>query len=58
MSDLNPEDPDEDYDAKDDDVSDLRRRSFLERHGWIPWIAAAIFVGTATACLQDYLGWS
>ena len=30
-------------DPKDDD-SDLRLRTFLERHSWIPWIAAAILV--------------
>ncbi|WGM30786.1 hypothetical protein [Brevundimonas sp. NIBR11] len=34
-------------DEEDDDVSDLRRRTFLERHDWIPWIAAAVLIGGA-----------
>ena len=29
----------------DDDTSDLRRRTFLERHDWVPWIAAAAMIG-------------
>ena len=57
MSDLDPEEPDDEYEDEDDDVSDLRRRTFLERHDWIPWMAAAVFVGAAATCLQDYLSW-
>lgn len=38
-----------------DDESDLRRRSFLERHDWMPWIAAAIVVGGTLGLLQDGL---
>ena len=29
----------------DNDTSDLRRRTFLERHDWIPLIAAAAVIG-------------
>ena len=50
-------DPDEPYypcEEEDDDVSDLRQRTFLERHDWIPWIAAAILVGGSAGCLQGY----
>lgn len=32
-------------DDEDGDASDLRRRTFLERHDWIPWI-----LGTAIVC--------
>jgi len=31
----------------EDEDADLRRRSFLERHDWIPWIAAAAVIGAA-----------
>lgn len=57
MSNLDPEEPDDEYREEDDDESDLRRRTFLERNDWIPWLAAAIFVGAAAAWLQGYLGW-
>ncbi len=29
----------------DEDTSDLRRRTFLERHDWIPWAVAVALVG-------------
>ena len=36
----------------DEDTSDLRRRTFLERHSWIPWVAAAALIGGAWGLLQ------
>ena len=29
----------------DEDTGDLRRRTFLERHDWIPWVVAAAAIG-------------
>jgi len=40
------DDPDDAYDQDEaEHDGDLCRRTFLERHDWIPWIAAAIVVG-------------
>jgi hypothetical protein len=55
MNEPDPEEPDE-WEPEDDD-SDLRRRTFLERHDWIPWIAAAVLVGGSAGLLQGYLNW-
>lgn len=38
----------------DDDVSDMRRRTFLERHDWIPWMAAAILIGGIAGFLPEH----
>ena len=53
MDDLDLEEPDD----EEEDDSDLRRRTFLERHDGIPWIAAAILVGGSAGLLQGYFGW-
>lgn len=46
--DLEPEEDDE------DDGGDLRRRGFLERHDWIPWIAAAAVIGGVAGFILGY----
>lgn len=53
MKHLETEDAEDAWENEDDDVSDLKRRTFLERHDWIPWIAAAITIGAALAILLD-----
>jgi hypothetical protein len=37
---------------EDENDDDLRRRTFLERHDWIPWIAVAVLVGGVLGLLQ------
>lgn len=50
-------DPEDEEPEEYDDESDLRRRTFLERHDWIPWMAAAVLIGGLAGCLQGYLNW-
>ena len=52
----NDEDGDEEEEVFDDD-SYLRRRSFLERNDWIPWMVGAIIVGGTAGFLDDYIHW-
>lgn len=47
------EDWEEDESEGVEDDSDLRRRSFLERHDWIPWMAAAILIGGILGSLPE-----
>lgn len=52
---MEPDDDAEDELYEDhDDVSDMRRRTFLERHDWIPWMAAAILIGGIAGFLPEH----